>query len=218
MRPPTARARRLTLVGLLLAVAVPFTLLAHWGRLHLTVRDPQALHTVTTTFGSGAFPAWFRFGLIALSGLVVAFGIVALTRPRPWLLLCCCLALGAELVLIVVEANSQSLFEDKVLNADTLNVVYGLSSTTIAAALILSGAALLAMLASLVASLRKQTCPDCAERVRRSDIDCPHCGYHLALPSGMKRCDECDRVVKEQARVCRHCGHRFDQAPEQVST
>jgi hypothetical protein len=45
------------------------------------------------------------------------------------------------------------------------------------------------------------TCPKCAEKVKRDAIACKHCGNEL-----LKKCNKCAETIKLEAKICKHCG------------
>ena len=203
--PQARSARNLRLVAAIATLAaaiLPLSLLLTWGHLYGLDFAPlfQAFH-------GGDLPAWFRTALLSLSGVAVIVGIVAVFRPSryPLLALLACLAMLAQVVLIVVEWNSDSVFVD---------TRWHWASGTVIAALAVGGAGAALWLGLFVSSVRGKRCPDCAERVPRPTIDCPHCGYRFPLSGRLKRCEACQRPVKAEARVCRYCHHRVGEPVE----
>lgn len=188
---------------MLAAVVVPVLFLLTWGHLYFV------FPLVTRPFHGGDLPPGMRVAVFSLSGLVVILGVVALLRPSryPALLLLACLAMAAEVVLIAVEFNNNSLFDAR----------WHWDSATVIAAFAVSGAGAFIWLRLFATSLRGKQCPDCAERVPQSVIDCPHCGYRFLLSDHLKRCEACQRPVKAEARVCRYCHHRFGEPTEPSS-
>jgi hypothetical protein len=195
-------ARLVAVLATLSALVVPLLLLATWG--HVYDRPSAGL----VPFHGDDLQRGFRNGVFVLSGITVVIGTVAILQPGryPALLLVATGAMAAEAVLIAVEWNNGSLFGRQ--------LRWDWAPTTLVAALAASGVAALLWLALLVATLQGKRCPDCAERVRRSTIDCPHCGYRFPLSPHMKRCEACERPIKAEARVCRYCRHRFGEPVE----
>lgn len=188
-------SRLTTALAVVLAAAVPCLLFLTWG----DYLDPSPIRPFKGTALQGSF----QIELIALSALTVAVGVFGLLRPmRPAVLLVCCVAMAAEVVIIAAEWNNPS--------ALSRNVGWRWANGTVVLAFALSGVAIAAWLGLLVSgALGRKKCPDCAEKVRRGAIDCPRCGYHFSLPPRLKRCEQCERPVKAEARVCRYCKHRF---------
>jgi hypothetical protein len=207
-------ARLLVVLGIAMAVIVPLLLLVHWGHVHIRL---VSLETVSRAFDGSDLQQGFRTELIVLSGVVVAAGLILIFRPlQPAALLLCCAATIAQIVLIAIEWNTHALFAAERANPYFLNVRWSWASTTLLAALVTSGVGLAAWLGLLALSASGKRCPDCAERVRRDAIDCPHCGYQFQPPRGLKRCEACQRPVKADARVCRYCNHRFGEPVERA--
>ena len=213
MRQETRPSRVVAAFAVVLAVAVPITLLANWGRLRTIMPDPYisgVTRTRVTSFGAEVFPAWFRSGLLAVCLVIAVLGLVLLVRALPRsVLLLCAVALGAVIAGIVIETNRPALFRAAP-GADA-TVRWHLATATVVAALALAGAGLLLWLVLFLRSLMRKVCPDCAERISRRAVDCPVCGYEFPLPVGLKRCEQCHRPVKAEARVCRHRQHRFGE-------
>lgn len=194
-RETSAMSRATTALAALLAAAVPFLLLLTWGH----YSDPSV------TFKGTALQSSFEIELIALSAVTVLVGAAGLLRQlHPAALLVCCIAMTAEAVLIAIEWNSHSALGP--------NEPWRWATPTLVLAVTLSGLGIAAWLGLLITrSPTGKKCPDCAERVRSSVIDCPKCGYHFALPAHLKRCGSCQRPVKAEARFCRFCKQRFDE-------
>jgi hypothetical protein len=177
-------ARVCAALGIVAAVTVPLLLLATWGHVYTPGYGSRI-----RAFHGGDFPAGVRIGLFLLSAGVVIAGIVAFARPLryPVLLMAACLAMAAEVGLIVVELNSNSLFYPEAWRFATSTVVIAFAVSGVWAAL---------WFALFWAAIRGKQCEDCAERVRRSAVDCPHCGYQFPLSGHMKRCEACRRPIK----------------------
>jgi hypothetical protein len=208
-------------LGVLLAAGLALLLLVQWGDLDTVVfsgTKSLALRAITTPFYGGDLPHGFRVTLISLSILAAMLGVVALVRPlrHPVLLLVACVAMVAAFVLVAFQWNDNDLFTAP--NLGVLRLRWKWASLTIFSAFALSGAGALVWLGLFVASVRPKRCPDCAERVRRSAIDCPHCGYRFPLSRGLKRCEACERPIKAEARVCRYCHHRVGEPAEQMAS
>ena len=204
-RPQPARFG--SALGLLLAAGVPLSLLLVWGHVS-TYPDVPPFQTVVTAFHGSALPGAFQIELIALSGVVVAISALAILRPvHPVMLLLCGAAMAAEIILLGFEASSHDVFSS----------AWRWTDATLVAVFVLSGLGLAVWLGMFVSALTGRKCPDCAERVRRTVIDCPHCGYRFPPPRGFKRCEACQRPVKSEAHVCRYCHHRFGEPVERVS-
>jgi hypothetical protein len=194
-------ARICAALGIVAALIVPLLLLATWGHLYTYGFD-----YVIGVFHGGALPAAVRVALFALSASVVAVGLLALARPfsYPILLLLAGLAMAAEVGLIVVEVNRTDLFVD----------AYRFATRTIVAGVAVGAVGAVVWFGLFWATVRGKNCPDCAEWVRRTAIECPYCGYEFPLSKRAKRCETCRRPVKAEARVCRYCHHRFGEPVE----
>lgn len=198
----TGIARICAALGIVAALVVPLLLLATWGHLYT-----HGFGSVIRAFHGGDLPGAVRLALFALSAGVVVVGLVAVARPLryPGLLLVAGLAMAGEVGLIVLELNSTSLFG---------NDAYRFAAPTIVAGVVVGGVGAVIWFALFSASVRGQRCPDCAERVQQTAIECPYCGYEFPLSGHTKRCEACRRPVKAEARVCRFCHHRFGEPVE----
>jgi RNA polymerase subunit RPABC4/transcription elongation factor Spt4 len=221
MRLGTTFARIASVLGILAAAGVALLLLATWGHIETITGGSNGLGpTVRRSFSGGDLPEGFQVALIALSGAVIAAGVIATLRPAryPLLLAGACLATIAQIVLVVFEWLRTDLFSSLYSQANVLSVDWSFTSRTLIAALVLGGVGACIWLALTAAAVARKVCPDCAERVPSGTIECPHCGYEFPLPAGLKRCETCHRAVKAEARVCRYCRHRFGEPVEQMPT
>jgi hypothetical protein len=185
-------------------------LLVTWGRISWATFDTSGIQSFAGTDLRGALPIM----LLAAAGVSALVAGVALIRPLryPLLLLIGGLASLGALVLVVIESQRRSIpFVGLVdLNQTTHRSWHWLTGTMVLVIALTAVSAVVWMMLSVLSWSRP--CPDCAERVSRSAINCPHCGYEFRLPAGQKRCPDCRQPVKAQARVCRHCGSRFDES------
>lgn len=210
--------RLLTILGVVAAVVVPLLLLLTWGHTELSVYRSAASYAVirtTRSFDGGDLASSFRLKLLCLSGAVVLLGALSMIRPAHHRVigLLAGLAMTAQVVVIAIELNSSDLSHAAFQNPNVDNFVAQFSSPVYVAAFVASGGGALIWLALAALSTNHKVCPDCASRVQRSAINCPHCDYEFPLQSGLKRCEECRRPVSSEALVCRHCKHRFGAAP-----
>jgi hypothetical protein len=188
MRKPSKLARLQAILGVLAAAIVPLTLLMTWGHLSQDVGYASS-HTVVTSFNGSVLSRSIEIALIAISCAVVALGVIAVFRTiHPAFLALCAAAMAAELGLILIRLDQPGLFSYLHANPNVVNFHWKFGPVSIAAETV-SAIGLAAWLGLLLtAVIRARTCPDCAERIPRSAIDCPHCGFKLLLPGGLRRC------------------------------
>jgi hypothetical protein len=205
-------ARLVSTLGVLLALGVFVLLFVRWGHLYRLGRDVTPA-TAVAPFTGTDLPDWFQTAVVLLTAVVVGVGVIAFLRPLryPPMLLLACIAMAAQAAVVALVWPDDHIFPRP--------AGWRWIAATIAVAFALTGAGAVTWLGLFVAALRpSKRCPDCAEYVRRSEIDCPHCGYQFPLASGFKRCESCHRPIKAEAHVCRYCRHRVGEPVERVGT